>query len=66
MKRRTVKAQQRAIKKAAMARGRKLPQALDPEYERERQEILDAHLGKEKDELGRIAKGETEGFATYP
>ena len=66
MKRRTVKAQQRAIKKAAMARGRKLPQALDPEYERERQEILAEYLGKEKDELGRIAKGETEGFATYP
>ena len=66
MKRRTIRAQQRAIKKAAMARGRKLPQALDPEHERERQEILNEYLGKEKDELGRIAKGETEGFATYP
>ena len=66
MKRRTIRAQQRAIKKAAMGRDRKLPQALDPEYERERQEILAAYLGKEKDELGRIAKGETEGFATYP
>ena len=66
MKRRTVRAQQRAIKKAAMARGRKLPQVLDPEYERERQEILAEYLGKGKDELGRIAKGETEGFATYP
>ena len=53
MKRRTVRAEQRKIKKAAMARGRKLPQVLDPEYERERQEILDAYLGKEKDELQR-------------
>ena len=66
MKRRTVRAEQRKIKKASMARGRKLPQVFDPEYERERQEILAAYLGKEKDELGRIAKGETEGFATYP
>jgi len=53
MKRRTVRAEQRKIKKASMARGRKLPQVLDPEYERERQEILDAYLGKEKDELQR-------------
>jgi hypothetical protein len=50
-KRRTVQAEARAIKKASMARGRRLPQVLDPEYERERQEILDAYLGKEKDEL---------------
>ena len=50
MKRRTVRAQQRAVKKASMARGRKLPQVIDPEYERERQEILDAYLGKEKDD----------------
>ena len=50
MKRRTIKAAQRAIKKASMSRGRKLPQVLDPEYEKERQEILDAYLGKEKDD----------------
>ena len=54
MKRRTIRAQQRAIKKAAMARGRKLPQMLDPEYERERQEILEAYLGKEKDDNREI------------
>ena len=48
MKRRTIRAAQRAIKKAAMARGRKLPQVIDPEYERERQEILAEYLGKEK------------------
>ena len=54
MKRRTVRAQQRAIKKAAMARGRKLPQVLDPEYERERQAILNDYLGKEKDDYTQV------------
>ena len=51
MKRRTIRAAQRAIKKASMARGRvSRPKTKeDIEFELERARILAEYLGKEKD-----------------
>ena len=50
MKRRTVRAAKRAIKKASMRRGRNPDYQMSPEYEKEREEILIRHAIGEEDE----------------
>jgi hypothetical protein len=52
-KRRTVQAEERAIKKASMRRGRDPNKQMDAEYEKERAEILDKYRNWGNDELER-------------